>query len=351
MADPSAALVPVALIFLIVSTYPPSIGRRSPLHQYFTGVYRSRVLARELILGIANGVDRSLGRSGTAPSAGFVAGWTLVTGGGFLLAWWLLHVQLRRRAVSTGHLDVVMAAAMAVSATVLTPYDFLSYALIVATVLAAHAGRSAAAGLLAAAAVATRESGLLAIAIIVASCVGIESRGGRSGAIGAWRSTGRNIAGHRPLRAVALAGVTTYVVLKAAYGDSRGFALFQHIPLRTNLTSGTVKPALIAAGLVTAGRWATPPPGAVLRARLRVLWLLALPYFAVVAIGGVWLEAPRLVMPLVLGEALLAAGGSDPSSRLPSNDVGVGDGGHRVGIGQRTASEEDQAVVIEVENT
>jgi hypothetical protein len=157
VAEPPAGLVPVALVFLVVSTYPGSIARRSSLRQYFTGVYRSRVVARELILGIANGVDRVLGQSSAGPSAGFVIGWTAVTGGGFLLAWWLLHIHLRWRRVSAGHLDTVMAAAMAVSATVLTPYDFLSYALIIATVVVADAGWSMAAGLLAAAAVATRE--------------------------------------------------------------------------------------------------------------------------------------------------------------------------------------------------
>jgi hypothetical protein len=319
--------VALALVFLVVSTYSTSLARRSSLHQYFTGVYRSRVLARELILGIANGVDRVLGESGTGPCAGFIIGWTAVTGGGFLLAWWLLRTQLRGRTVATGHLDMVMAAAMAVSAIVVTPYDFLSYALIIATVLAADAGRPLATALLAAAAVATRESGLLAIAIIAASCVATEPEpapfdGGerRPGRMAAWRSAGRTMAGHRPLRAAALAGVTTYVVLKAAYPDGRGLVVFQHIPLQANLTSGTVKPLVIAAGLVVAGRWATRPAGTQPRARRRVLWLLALPYFVMLAIGSVWSEAPRLVMPLVLGEALLA-GGAAPAGAAPSRAV------------------------------
>jgi hypothetical protein len=136
----------------------------------------------------------------------------------------------------------------------------------------------------------------------------------------AWRSTGRAIAGHRPLRAAAFGGLTTYVVLKAACRDSRGLVLFEHIPLRANLTSGTIKPVLIAAGLVVAGRWATRPFGfgAVLRVRRRVLWLLALPYFGVVAIGGIWSEAPRLVMPLVFGEALLAAGAAPMARPEPA---------------------------------
>jgi hypothetical protein len=303
--------VALALVFLVVSTYSTSLARRASLRQYFTGIYRPRVLARELILGIANGVDRVLGESGAGPCAGFIIGWTAVTGGGFLLAWWLLRTQLRGRTVANRHLDTVMAAAMAVSALVVTPYDFLSYALIIATVVAADAGRPLATALLAAAAVATRESGLLAIAIIAASCVAsepepVDAGGRRPGAMEAWRSAGRAMAGHRPLHTAALAGVITYVALKVAYPGGRGLVLFQHIPLQANLTSGTVKPVVIAAGLVVAGRWATRPAGAEQRARRRVLWLLAVPYFAILAIGSVWSEAPRLVMPLVLGEALLA---------------------------------------------
>jgi hypothetical protein len=311
--------VALALVFLVVSTYSTSLARRSSLHQYFTGVYRSRVLARELILGIANGVDRVLGESGAGPCAGFIIGWTVVTGGGFLLAWWLLRTQLRGRTVATGHLDTVMAAAMAVSAIVVTPYDFLSYALIIATVVAADAGRPLATALLAAAAVATRESGLLAIAVIAASCVATEpesvdaAAGRRPGVMEGWRSAGRTMAGHRPLRAAALAGVTTYIVLKAAYPDGRGLVLFQHIPLQANLTSGTVKPVVIAAGLVVAGRWATRPAGAQQRTCRRVLWLLALPYFVILAMGSVWSEAPRLVMPMVLGEVLLVTSAATPS--------------------------------------
>lgn len=329
-AEPSTGLVAVALIFLVVSTYPASIARRASLQQYFTGVYRSRVLARELILGIANLVDRVLGESGAGPSAGFVLGWTAVTGGGFLLAWWLLRARAHRLTVSGGHLDTLMAAGMAVSATVLTPYDFLSYALIIATVLAAEAGRSVATALLVAAAVATRESGLLAIAVIIASCVTVEGDDSNRHlrAMRAWRSTGRAVARHRTLRAATLAGVTTYLVLKTAYRGGRGLDLFQHISLRANLAGGTAKPVLIAAGLVVAGRWGTHPSPAVLRARRRVLWLVAMPYFAIVAIGGVWSEAPRLVMPLVIGEALLAAGVAPTAPGHPAQPAANGSRSH-----------------------
>jgi hypothetical protein len=304
-------LVPVGLLVVLVSHYPHSVAQRSSLGQYFTGVYRSRVLARELILGIANGIDRVVGAHAGGLSPGFAAGWVTVTAGGFLLAWWLLRQQVRSRAPSIGPIEVVLAAAMAASATVLTPYDFLSYALIIATVVAAGSGRIVATAVLAAAAVATRESGLMAVAIIAASCV-VTQDSDRScvarGRTAAWGSTWRGAARYRPLWAAAAAGVITYAVLKTVLRDGGGLMLFQHVALRANLTAGTAGAIALAAGLVAAGRWAAGPAPAVVRIRRRVLWPLALPYLVVLAFGSSWGEAPRLVMPLVLGEALLAIG-------------------------------------------
>jgi hypothetical protein len=297
-SDAWVLLVPLSLVILVVSRYPAWIAQRSSLDQYFTGVYRSRVLARELILGIANGINGLLGESKAASSAGFIVGWAAVTSGGFVLAWWLLHRYARRRIDCTIRIDIVIAAVLALSATVLTPYDFLSYALIIAAVVVADSGGWVPTAVLAAAAVATRESGLLVIAVLLASCVGVDS----------WRSTCRIAACHRPLWAATIAGLTTYVALKTAFPDRGGLALFQHVPLRTNLTLGTAEAIVLAAGLVVACRWAAGPSGPLLRTRRRVLWLLAMPYLAIVAIGGIWIEAPRLVMPLVIGEVLLAVG-------------------------------------------
>jgi hypothetical protein len=100
--------------------------------------------------------------------------------------------------------------------------------------------------------------------------------------------------------------LTTYAVLKTLLGQGRGLTLFQHVGLRANLTSGSMWAVALAAALVAAGRWAAGPAATAVRARRRVLWLAALPYLVMLAIGSSWAEAPRLVMPLVLGEALLA---------------------------------------------
>jgi hypothetical protein len=318
-ADTVLRLVPAGLVIALVSHYPHSVAHRSSLGQYFDGVYRSRVLARELILGIANGVDRVVGTPAGGSSPGFAVGWVTVTGGGFLLAWWLLGRHVRTRAASIGPIDVVMAAAMAASATVLTPYDFLSYALIIATVVAAGSGRTVVTAVLAAAAVATRESGLLAVAIIAATCVVIPEAGGSRanlGLIGAWLSTCLVAARHRPLWAAAAGGGTTYTVVKIVFCAGGGVNLFQHVALGANLTPGAVGALALAAGLVAAGRWAARPVADAVRARRGVLWLLALPYLAVLAMASNWGEAPRLVMPLVLGEALLAVD-AVPSRRVP----------------------------------
>jgi hypothetical protein len=315
-SEGAAFLVPVGLVLALVSHYPGWVDRRSSLGQYFTGVYRSRVLARELILGIANGVDRVVGAHGNGPSPGFVVGWVTVTGGGFLVAWWLLHRYVRNRAPAFGPLELVIAAVMAASATVLTPYDFLSYALIIATVVVAGAGRTIATAGLAAAAVATRESGFLAVAII-ACCAGMENAVGDGrgpGGSAAWRVAAR----HRPLWAAAGAASATYTVLKIMMRHGRGLTLFQHVGLRANLTPGSVWAVALAAASLAAGRWAAGPARAAVRTRRRVLWLAALPYLVVVAIGSNWQEAPRLVMPLVLGEAVLAVtAAARPNAELP----------------------------------
>jgi hypothetical protein len=122
------------------------------------------------------------------------------------------------------------------------------------------------------------------------------------GGSGAWRVAAR----HRPLWAAAGAASATYAVLKIMLRHGRGLTLFQHVGLRANLTPGSVWAVALAAAFVAAGRWAAGRAGTAVRARRRVLWLAALPYLMVVAIGSNWQEAPRLVMPLVLGEALLA---------------------------------------------
>ena len=316
-AEAATRLVPLGLLFVLVVHYPSWVGRRSSLAQYFTGVYRSRVLAREMILGIANGVDRLVGMSGRDPSPGFVAGWVTVTGGGFLLSWWLLRRLVRGRASPTGAVEVVLAAAMAASATVLTPYDFLSYALILATVTAALSGRTVLTAGLAAAAVATRESGLLAVAIIVSAHVAGAPVGARSlpERYREWaRASLPALVRCRPLWAATAAGVTTYAALKIGFRPGAGVTLFQPAPLHANLTPRTTWSVGLAVVLTAGCRWAVRPAGGTLRLRRRVLWCLAVPYLAVLAVGSAWGEAPRLVMPLVLGEAVLALA---PVSRVP----------------------------------
>jgi len=41
--------------------------------------------------------------------------------------------------------------------------------------------------------------------------------------------------------------------------------------------------------------------------RRRLVWLLSAPYLVVCIVWGIWSEAPRLLMPLILGECMIAA--------------------------------------------
>jgi hypothetical protein len=332
VGEKARLLLPIAILLVLLSHYPGWVARRSSLAQYFDGVYRTRVLARELILGIANAVDWLTGHTGPGSSPGFAVGWVVVTGAGFLLAWWLMRTYVRSRSATLGPIEVVIAGAMAVSATVLTPYDFVSYALIIATVMAARSGRTMVTAGLAAAAVATRESGLLAVAIIAASCVadGWAARDpGGAGRSRAWTSTWRAVARHRPLWAASVAAFGTYAALKITLRHGGGLTLFQHDGWRANFTTGSAWALAVAAGLVLAGRWATGAAGETVRRGRRVLWTLSVPYLVVLAIASSWGEAPRLVMPLVLGEVLLAVGSA------PGAGVGL-TGRSRVSRGSRT---------------
>lgn len=289
--------------------YPNKIAQSVSLRQYFGGVYRSRVLAREAILGVANAVDGVLGVSGSGPKPGFVVGWVAVTGGGFLCAWWSLRRYRMRRANTLGPIEVVVAVAMTISATTLTPYDLASYALIAATFVAAETQKTLATALLAAAAVSTRESGLLVIAIIFAACALAPSDVGGTSPAGwtaPWRSSLANALRRRSLWAATVACLATYLVLKVSTRQSTGLILFRHVAFRSNLTADSFFAAALAAALVVLGRLSVRPAGETLRARRRVLWTFALPYLVVLAIGSRWTEAPRLVMPLVVGEVLLA---------------------------------------------
>jgi hypothetical protein len=291
-------IVPVALLVVVIARYPNWMARRAPLAQYFNGVYRSRVLARELVIGIANALDGAVGARGHGALPGFLVGWYVVTGFGFLLTCWLLRRYRRAHAPAVGPVELVVAVAMAASATVPTPYDFLSYALIVAAVVAAFSGRTLTTAALVVAAVATRESGLLVIAIIAASCV----TSGRVISRSTWEAARRK----RPLWAAAVSGIGTYLLLKTTMRQSGTVALLQRVDMKSNLTAHALWAIALAAGMLVAERWVVGRLDAVDRARRRLLWLLALPYIGVVFVGAIWTEAPRLVIPLVIGEALLA---------------------------------------------
>lgn len=304
--------MPIAFALVLAYHYPRWVATRQSLGQYFDGVYRSRVLGREAILGIANAVDGLVGsRSGATP--GFAVGWVIVTIGGLLLAWWLFRVRLRAQGSDAGRRDVVLVALMAVSATVLTPYDYLSYALIIATVLAAERGRTGRAVVLMVAAMATRESAFLVLPILAAERLSSPSADSAARSK-RWRHSLADTVTDPRWLAVGAAGGATYLVLKVGLRPAKGVTLFQGAPWADNLGWGAVGGIALAVTLVVVARSVFGRGGdRLLIDRRRLMWLVSLPYLVVLFIGSSWGEAPRLVMPMVIGEALLAtAAGCTP---------------------------------------
>lgn len=323
--SPSRALWPVPVAFAVVLAwhYPRWVATRESLGQYFNGVYRSRVLGREAILGIANAVDWLTGTRPGEAGPGFAVGWVAVTIGGLLLAWWLFRRRLDRTRVDSDRGDVVLVSLMAVSATVLTPYDYLSYALIIATVTAADRRRTWTAAALMTTAMATRESAFLVLPILAAqSLAGPGAEGGSEPTRRRMTELIRAAVADRILVSVAAAGLATYLALKLGLRRGGGVTLVQSAPWDRNFGWGSVGGLALALTLVLVGRtvFGRTGPARLLRSRRRLMWLAASPYLAVLLVASSWGEAPRLVMPLVIGEALLATT-AGTVGHLRSSDV------------------------------
>lgn len=110
--------------------------------------------------------------------------------------------------------------------------------------------------------------------------------------------------------------LATYVGLRLASAADGRVRLFDPVSLRSNLTGhnlfGLILAFALVVGLRVASRASRGDP--TLPYERRVLWLASAPYVTVCAVGGIWSEAPRLVMPLVLCEFLLAC--RRPSTRM-----------------------------------
>ena len=93
-------------------------------------------------------------------------------------------------------------------------------------------------------------------------------------------------------------------MLHLALAGVHGPQLFQ--PVAHHSTKSVAEGILLAALMVIAVRIATGRATEELRVRRRILWIFSLPYVAFCLTWGLWNESPRLVMPIVRCENLLA---------------------------------------------
>lgn len=318
-----SALLPLTAFLALTYGFAPFYSRNAFVpgafqSSYHGGIYRYRVLGRELV----EAAHRLLAGAGLdsfpVPFASLAPGFSpalflahaLVNGLCFAGFCAVAFALLRGRAGERAALPVYLVLLLLVGLTfyVVTPYDALSYLLLVLAVAAFHsAGPLAFVGVLlwTVLGALTRETAAVGLAYMFA--VATLTPG----------------AARRPLLAkfgLALAGfVVTYVGLRLFYGAGQGF--LQEITLEYNLSvEGVLGLALMglmvwavetvcrAAGLIGAPDY----PRALER-----FYAASVPYLLTVFLGGFFFEI-RLAAPLVILHALLAAhrhGGANVSQQ------------------------------------
>jgi hypothetical protein len=310
------------------SPYSQSLYNRSAfLRQYTHGVYRYRVLGRELVL-FAGHVLHALGLGLQTTSVELARGrgtWglfvaiTVVNGVAFVAFTALVYARtVRSRRWTPAYLVLVTAAAA--SSYVVTPYDFLSYLLIAAAILVAVARRAwswQACLVLAVLGTATRESFFVAVAAVVAIAA---TRPGDGGILSRLTPSRTNSLACSAW-SMAFGSVGTYVGLRV--GLSGGGSIVQHLRGLANFNlSSTV--AIVIAFLLFAVLILELPPFDVsgrvaqrwYRESVGWLWVLSIPYVGVSAVGGNWFETPRLLLPIAICQYLVRFG-IDASSSVP----------------------------------
>lgn len=271
-------------------------------HQYERGVYRYRVLGRELVQALERLIGNPLGEhlaprvAGSNPGAMFSA-LVLVNGACLLATCALVHLVLRRADVAEPGrtlLYVTVVAVLGLTGFVVTPYDQLATLLVLGALVAAGSRPpfDLAALPLVALAVATRESAVVAAATLVAT---------------SWpaiRARRMDRAAALALASVAIVAVG-YVGLRVALGTD-GDPLWAQVALRGNLGRPL---GWIGAGLALALWWWWRSTCAVAafgtdpdrRVTIRRLWRCSTPYLVGVLLFGYWFEV-RLLVPVLVAE-------------------------------------------------
>lgn len=322
--------LPAALYAAVTVGYDSSYShqlydRAAFVAQYRHGIYRYRVVGREAVLF----ADRGLHHFHLAlhtPAVDLARGgatWELFTAffvvnGLAFVAWAALLYGATVGAERSGQRAqwvapyLVLVVLVAASAYVVTPYDTLSYLLVTAACVGAFRGWPWPALLvLAVVGTATRESFMVGVAAVVAGAAWWPA----AAAPGRVRVRVRL---RRAAAALAVGSVGTYVGLRALLHDPREPATFWwHVPRALNGNMGSVVAGLLLAlsgwvlwaALPPLRRSAAGSPGAAAQAWYRRaslgLWVLSVPYLVLAAVGGIWFEALRLALPVLLCQYLL----------------------------------------------
>jgi hypothetical protein len=300
--------LPLILVTYVLANYAPSFDSRSSLTQYFHGVYSSRVLGRETVVGLANSIGYLCTICGWTSHYDVIIGWSVTNGLSFMVAAHLMYRMVTRSGANSLLLYGVMLMAMTVSASVVTPYDLMSYALIICVLQSSTGGPSWQCAILMVLAVATRESALLIIPIFAITQVEVTHEMASSVST-LLRGVGRTLRKSATLWLLTSVGLTTYVALKLVSLDSGQHPLLvHHVGTSGHVGMKNICGVLIASLMWGVTRWAVKfvSGSAAVASRCNLLWLLAIPYLAICLIWGIWSEAPRLIMPLLIGEFLLA---------------------------------------------
>ena len=332
-----AGLLPATLHLVLTLGYDSSYShqlyaRDAFLGQYENGVYRYRVLGRELVLAVGQVLQRfnvTLHTTATdighgRPPGDLFTAFVVVNGVSFVALAIVLYLVTAAAGDDDWRLSyVVVIVLVALSGYVVTPYDNLGYLFTVAAVVVALRPRPWAPPVclvLACAGTATRESVVVAVAAVAAAL--LAEHGVRAFVRlrdPAWWSAAALVTGW--------AG--TYVVLRLVLGeDEPGTSLWMRMPRELNWQMSTPV-ALVFFGLGVATLQLTWPAltGTALRrwhlTRL-ALWILSAPYVAVCIIGGIWFETMRLLMPIVLCEHVLRRAVADRApAELALGEEGV----------------------------
>lgn len=277
--------------------------RRLFVGLYEHGVYRSRVVGTYLVLALGhvlNGAGVSIhsfaapyGQRSSLFTAVFVVNGVAYLGLALLL--FLVTVSGRQWWPPFFVLVVLIAA----SSYVVTPYDDLSYLVVAMAVIVALRSRPWSwvfCLLLAVLGTATRESFFIAVAAAAA-------------AIAADRDKPH---GDRALAfmALVLGSFATYAVLRVTLAAAGGPHLWSPVGLSGNWNMSSAIAVLMSVGALLALNASFPDlvdldAAAWYERSVRWLWAFSLPYIIVIAVGSVWFEALRLLVPIPLCQYLL----------------------------------------------